>query len=396
MKVKLISNGILDATFKREDGDYIIWNGDIIKNIEGILTYLSGGNVDIIHSSITDVIDNPSDDYYFVLDTSTFEYDVILEFFKSDCGLVSQLNTLMKLNNVKFVFINFHEPDKSYFLKKFVINIENIGMDLNKLYIITNDSKINEMNLKCNVFKSQHLAVTFGGNFLKKEISFKPEKNGKFFMCQNRSARPHRLTLLSYLNNNGILMDTNYSYLYKLEGYDMDNYFLEDEYSLYKKDIHIINSSITNMENETSKMADPNFDFQMISTTQDNINSYVNITTESRFYEDCIHITEKSFKPFVFYQLPIIVGTHLHNKYLKNEYGFDLYEDLFDLSFDLESNDNLRMKMIVDEINRIHGIKNEVVLYYKENKDRLEKNRQIVRDIVETQPDLEHFKKIFL
>ena len=35
--------------------------------------------------------------------------------------------------------------------------------------------------------------------------------------------------------------------------------------------------------------------------------SYINITSETQYIENYIHISEKSLKPFAVYQLPIIV-----------------------------------------------------------------------------------------
>ena len=62
-------------------------------------------------------------------------------------------------------------------------------------------------------------------------------------------------------------------------------------------------------------------------------NSYVNIVTETDFSDDVIHITEKSLKPFYYYQLPIFVAPHNHLSELRKIYGFDMFDDIIDFFF---------------------------------------------------------------
>ena len=47
--------------------------------------------------------------------------------------------------------------------------------------------------------------------------------------------------------------------------------------------------------------------------------------------EDQIHLSEKSFNPFLSKNIPLILGSAKINEYLKSE-GFWLAEDLFDLT----------------------------------------------------------------
>ena len=63
-------------------------------------------------------------------------------------------------------------------------------------------------------------------------------------------------------------------------------------------------------------------------------NSYFNITTETNFIGDDIHITEKSFKPFFYYQFPLILGSYHHIKYFRNAYpGVDFFDDILESSY---------------------------------------------------------------
>ena len=50
-------------------------------------------------------------------------------------------------------------------------------------------------------------------------------------------------------------------------------------------------------------------------------NSYINIVTESsyKFKENDIHITEKTFKAFYYFQIPIFVAQYNHIKTLREQ-----------------------------------------------------------------------------
>ena len=85
-------------------------------------------------------------------------------------------------------------------------------------------------------------------------------------------------------------------------------------------------------------------------------NSYVNIVTESTFIDSelVVHITEKSFRPFYFYQFPIFVASHHHVKHLKEIYGFDMFEDIINHSYDDLVNHRDRFFEIIKEIKRLN------------------------------------------
>ena len=56
-----------------------------------------------------------------------------------------------------------------------------------------------------------------------------------------------------------------------------------------------------------------------VENTKTYLNSYVNVTTESVFnrFTNTIHISEKSYKPFFYYQFPIFVASNGHVRKMK-------------------------------------------------------------------------------
>ena len=106
-------------------------------------------------------------------------------------------------------------------------------------------------------------------------------------------------------------------------------------------------------------------------------NTYVNLTTESVFdeRENIVHITEKSYKPFFYYQFPLILASENHIKTMKEKYGFDFYEDIVNYEYDNEKNDINRFKLYINEVIRLSGMKEQLIEYYKNNEDRFKKNK---------------------
>ena len=300
------------------------------------------------------------------------------------------------MSNVSFVFINVHEYEPFEYNIEIGNYLHKLGANCDSIHFINNNSLNVEYPSKYNFYKSHHLFVAFGERFLENKIELKVDKSGKFFINQNRSPKPHRLGMLSYLRNFKIIDDVNYSFLNSLQSVEgMVKFIDADDYIRINKDIDIINDNVKNTDNETGYREEV-FSFQNNLTVSDFENSYVNITSESAFYNSEIHLTEKTIKPFCFYQIPIIFGTQFHNHYLKKDYGFDLFEDIIDISFDSEPVSTKRLSMVANEIKRIYQNKNEFINFYKNNIDRLESNRKILQDIVDSKPDLNTFKKIFL
>ena len=126
------------------------------------------------------------------------------------------------------------------------------------------------------------------------------------------------------------------------------------------------------------------------------MNSYVNIVTESQFRDDfnVIHVSEKSFRPFAYYNLPLIVATQNHIKYMKDKYCFDFYDDLINHDYDNEKYIGNRITMLIDEVIRLKNNKEDVIKFYKQNTHRLINNQKIISEIKNNNDDYEFFKTI--
>lgn len=77
-----------------------------------------------------------------------------------------------------------------------------------------------------------------------------------------------------------------------------------------------------------------------------------NVVTETVFYYDKLHLTEKMFKPIVARRPFILVGAPGNLEYFKS-YGFKTFDKWIDEGYDNEPDHDLRIAMIVDQIERL-------------------------------------------
>jgi hypothetical protein len=79
------------------------------------------------------------------------------------------------------------------------------------------------------------------------------------------------------------------------------------------------------------------------------------IVTETVFYYNKLHLTEKIFKPIVSKRPFILVGAPGNLAYLKS-YGFQTFDKWIDESYDAETDNNKRMEMVVEQIKYISSL----------------------------------------
>lgn len=98
------------------------------------------------------------------------------------------------------------------------------------------------------------------------------------------------------------------------------------------------------------------------------------IVSETVFYYDKLHLTEKIFKPIVSHRPFILVGAKGNLAYLKS-YGFKTFDRWIDESYDNEADPDKRLDMIVKQIEKLSKLsKEELDLMYNEMKETLDYN----------------------
>lgn len=368
---------------------------------------------------IQDVYDNPSIQFYYAIKTNFGLKDIFVDRegkFDDDV-----LKCFKECSNITFMYIREHESETREDFDSLKQYIHSNQLPENQFLIISNNPNIKNYikhtNSQIKFHQLNLLKITSSSVFSDVETRFLENKNGKFFSCFNKNPKRHRYTILSLLDYYNLLDDTNWSLIGKV--HNTDKYVYKDYLpaELWEKidftkfgDVELKESDYeTNLGYFNSDLSVNYQDFpklskggaasggmmlpEFVNTFE---NNYVNIVTESIFDDvtETIHITEKSIRPFYFYMFPLILTTKGHIKYMRENYGFDFYDDIIDHSYDLEENQSKRMNMFINEIIRINNNRELFKDFYKNNKKRFENNKKIVESLSNDTNDYEYFKSI--
>ena len=350
---------------------------------------------------------NPEKKYYYFINFSS-EYLIDI-FYPDNKTFVNPFNEnviehLNKCKNFNVVFLTEHEPDNEEGFKCLNDFIVNNKINGEQIYMVTNNSKLNDYKEKYNSTINTHILrfIPHSSTKVLYKIGgceFKPIKEGKFFMLFNKSPKLHRYALLCFLKKHNLLNQFNWSLIPGYNCQPKDSYYddifdkhlkneLKDEIQ-YFYDLKIKISDLEENKGWFNEFSEVNVsDFPVWVHTpeypKNHEDSYVNVITESMFQDknNNIHISEKSFKPFFYYQFPLILSTHGHIKKMKELYNLDFFDDIINHSYDNEPNQKLRLDMFVNEIERLSKIKEELINFYKNNQKRFEDNKQKILNLL--------------
>jgi hypothetical protein len=269
-----------------------------------------------------------------------------------------------------------------------------LNINQNQLYISNNNIKLDDykkiLNSNINFYATSkvrdHIALAMQRKMA--DIKYKPEKEGALFMCHNRRPRPHRYALLALLKKQGILDSVDWSLVNGWEAKDKEiNFYysvLSDSNINDLKDeiayLHSIEQKKSKYEEEYKWFDDKentdyiNWGETYVASTYEN--SYFNITTETEYSSDTLHISEKSFKAFYTMQFPLILASPNHITEIRKHYDFDWFDDIIDHSYDTIIDHQDRLFKFVAEIKRINDNKEMFIEFYKNNKHRFLKNHE--------------------
>lgn len=398
--------------------DFLISDGDSL--LKHCISQTGRKEFGIKKCRLDEVKRKPNENYYYVInyhEPTSFIVNYIQE-TKNGYELKPSSNELISDDikqmlkdepNFYIMLITEHEPTNEIEFIKILKYFELNGIDLSKVYCVNNNSKLDEYKIKfntnINVYKINFLLYCkirdlrdAGG------CHYEVNKGGKFFLTFNKSLKPHRVGLLNLLNNRGLLNDVDWSFV-PTGNQIFDSHFLHSLLDIDNIDVEFVD----NLEYKLSDFEQGVYTYD--ETTKDTvsqtlthvesfnsyINSYVNITTESAFERqpNTIHISEKSYKPFFYYQFPIIVASQHHIKKMKELYGLDFFDDMINHSYDEEPDNKKRLSMIVDEIERINNNKEMFIEFYRNNQDRFEKNKQKIVGLLDfINNDYDFFKNL--
>jgi hypothetical protein len=183
-----------------------------------------------------------------------------------------------------------------------------------------------------------------------------PSFDKVFIMFNNLIAkdRSYRLGIVAdmmhrNLTNQGLIslpLEDQYHGSFRNEIFDSESLLDKDHKKLVLQTIHKLDAPLIIDNNNVSGK------FSAKLNLKENQRAFWHIVSETNFYHKKLHLTEKIFKPIVSYR-PFILASYAGNlKYLRS-YGFKTFGDFIDESYDLETDNNKRMTMIVDEVEKL-------------------------------------------
>ena len=175
----------------------------------------------------------------------------------------------------------------------------------------------------------------------------------KVFICLNHvinNNRSYRLLLLSMLKEQNLLDSGIVSApllnqaLVKEEVFSVDTRLSKDG------KMHVMK----NLYNEAEPIIVHKTDYEAASADIPDFfyQAFWNIVTETNFYDEKLHLTEKIFKPIVAKQPFVLLGCANNLQYLKS-YGFKTFDSWWDESYDKTADPIQRLQQVVEIIERI-------------------------------------------
>ena len=109
------------------------------------------------------------------------------------------------------------------------------------------------------------------------------------------------------------------------------------------------------------------------------MNSYISCILETQILLDgSVHLSEKSFNPFISHNIPLILGSSGINDYLKSK-GFWMADDLFDI--ETKSTRSEILQQYMKNLDIIKKLKiSEIHDYYIKNIKKIERNFKIIEE----------------
>lgn len=88
--------------------------------------------------------------------------------------------------------------------------------------------------------------------------------------------------------------------------------------------------------------------------------AFLHVVSETVFFDEKLHLTEKIFKPIVSRRPFILLGAYKNLEYLKS-YGFKTFDKWIDESYDNEPDNEKRLSMVCDEIEKIANLSEDKI-----------------------------------
>ena len=255
-------------------------------------------------------------------------------------------------------------------------------------HMLESSNQIYNSILNGNYNKDLDDILPYKQSFVQKDDFYKLKdfKREKYFLTYNRIIREYRLALISMIYEYGL----DSKGIISLGADKVDRDFggvWPDKINDFLKDDEIVNIALNKIKKLYPINADGDISANWVHDKNGEVwngvvgqwsnfseqykRIYFNIVTESSYYEDCIYMSEKIFKP-ISNLVPFIIVSNPFFLSKMREIGFKTFHPFINESYDEEVDNDKRFYMIVDEIKRLCSMKkNEIHNWYYSMEDIL-------------------------
>jgi hypothetical protein len=278
----------------------------------------------------------------------------------------------IKLNNYDIIFhmsqteassyFNYFTPDEKFYEFKNFLKEKNI-----KFYLIVGSEFQESIHTHPESFYTVLSWPTFLLHFAYHNIVTQfPNFNNQIskieydylYLCYNNRKHHHRCLLMDLLSKNNLMENGLISWRKKSFPKDVKYNF-----KYWNEEILEIDQIDNNFNEYTNKMLNPK--------------CFVNVVTESNYRH--MFITEKTYKAVILEQ-PFLCFAHANQNYTLEKYGFKLYDEIFDYSFDKLISLEDRALGIVNNLLSLNG--KDLNVLYEKIKEKIKYNKQRAMDII--------------
>jgi hypothetical protein len=174
------------------------------------------------------------------------------------------------------------------------------------------------------------------------------DRNTKF-VCLNKAPRVHRVRLVEEILSRGMEDQGVVSCGYDSINVDYSKICIKGLQHKFPLQVETT-ERITNDDNVNQTLSDYNQESIITVVAETSCEQVDHPLMRGGF--DKIFITEKTLKAFITGTFPLILGPKNVITYLRNK-GFDMFDDIIDHSYDNYADPNIKIKMIVDQLEKL-------------------------------------------
>lgn len=331
----------------------------------------------IPQARIVPACDLPTGNFLYELNFNNYHYRDLMRAFHHSDGLLDH-NTISQniLNRIKaktgyfLVTLLFEGHLQDHFLSAMEGYFKSKGIPLTQIIYLSNcyngtaiyEDFCNRANKPVEM-KMEYLPVfrvdkTDIMPLLSKPADYEPGPRKKTFLCFNRRYNEHRVLFYTMVHKLGLL-DKFYMSMAATQPENSRSFAENAKYfALCRPSLQISEEEVFAAEKPLPLILDnTNFNSYPMENGPAAVakfysNSYINIVNETYFFNNIIHLTEKTFKPIAFKQPFIMIAAPGSLRHVK-EMGFQTFDSFWDESYDLEYNHEKRFKMITEIVQDI-------------------------------------------